>query len=398
MVILLMTRVNRLTEYVKGLYENKNGRELYFKYKKDIEEVTPQECFEIFYNLLTNDYSASEIFNILDKVINVFYKSLSSYQWEKPKNDNFLLDLILENEALIKKTNAIKATIKEDIDFESKKEKLIPMIEELEKFDDHYLKKENILFPYMEKVMSKFEGTSIMWALHDLVREQLKNTIILLKDNSSTEVQVNKALGELFFGMLGILKKEDLILFPSASEVLSHEVWYKMHKQSLEYGFPFISKSIGNKDDADEEYKKIDINEGEYKLRTRTGELGLEDILLIFNTLPVDITFVDEHNKVKYFSDNKDRIFPRSPAVIGREVKNCHPPASVHVVEEIVESFRSGKEDMAKFWINMKGRKILIQYFALRDKDNNFKGTLEVSQDITEIQELEGERRLLKFL
>ncbi|WFA08333.1 PAS domain-containing protein [Tissierella sp. Yu-01] len=392
-----MTRVNRLIEYVRGLYENKNGRELYFEYKNDIEEVTPQECFEIFHNLLTNDYSATEIFNVLDKVINVFYKSLSSYQWEKPENDNFLLDLTLENEALIQKTNAIKSIIKDDIDFEVKKEKLIPKIEDLKKFDDHYLKKENILFPYMEKAMPKFEGTSIMWALHDIVREQLKNTINLLKDKSSTEIEVNKALGELFFGMLGIVKKEDLILFPSASEVLSRDIWYKMHKQSLEYGFPFIDKNIDEVEHKIEESSQLNIREGEYKIKTKTGELSFEDVLLIFNTLPVDITFVDEHNKVKYFSDNKDRIFPRSPAVIGREVKNCHPPASVHVVEEIVESFRSGKEDMAKFWINMKGRKILIQYFALRDKNNNYKGTLEVSQDITEIKELEGERRLLKF-
>jgi DUF438 domain-containing protein len=334
---------------------------------------------------------------VLDKVINVFYKSLSSYKWEHPKNDNFLLDLKLENQALIDKTNIIKSILKEDIDFNLKKKKLLPKVKELEKFEDHYLKKENILFPYLEKAMPKFEGTSIMWALHDLVREQLKNTITLLEDESSTEKEVNKAIGELFFGKLGIAKKEELILFPSASEVLSHEVWYKMHKQSLEYEFPFIDKNVEQKDNLYKESSQLDIKEGEYKIKTETGELSFEDVLLIFNTLPVDITFVDEYNKVRYFSNNKDRIFPRSPAVIGREVKNCHPPASVHVVEEIVESFRSGKEDLAKFWINLKGRKILIQYFALRDKNDNYKGTLEVSQDITEIQELKGERRLLKF-
>lgn len=134
-----------------------------------------------------------------------------------------------------------------------------------------------------------------------------------------------------------------------------------------------------------------------YFLKTETGVLKLEQILMIFNTLPVDVTLVDENNKVRFFNKPKDRLFPRSPAVIGRDVKNCHPPQSVHVVNEIVESFRTGKQDNATFWIELKGRMILIKYFALRDPAGNFKGTLEVSQDITDIKKLEGERRLLHW-
>lgn len=392
-----MTRVDRLIEYVEQLYNGEDGRKLYFKFQEDIENIKPQECFEIFYYLQNNNYSADDIFEVLDKVINVFYKGLSNYKWEHPENNNFLLDLQLENQALYEKIDEIKIILKEDIDFIDKKDKILPKIRELEVFDDHYLKKENILFPYMEKRMEKFEGTSIMWALHDLVRKQLKYTINLLEKSPSTEKEINKAIGELFFGMLGIVKKEEFILFPSASETLSSETWYEMHKQSLDYGFPFINKSINNIDSSSDINSKLSINEGEYKIKTETGQLSLEDVLLIFNALPVDITFVDENNKVKYFSDNEYRIFPRSPAVIGREVKNCHPPASMDKVEEIVENFRSGKENTAKFWINIKNRKVLIQYFALRDKDNNYKGVLEVSQDITEIQSLQGERRLLKF-
>jgi PAS domain S-box-containing protein len=118
---------------------------------------------------------------------------------------------------------------------------------------------------------------------------------------------------------------------------------------------------------------------------------------MLFNNLPVDITFVDENNKVRYFNKAKDRFFPRSPAVVGRDVKNCHPPESVHVVEEIIESFREDKEESARFWINLKDKTILIQYFALKDSGGKYRGVLEVGQDISEIKKLEGERRLLKW-
>lgn len=384
-------RVKGLIEYVKGLKANLDGKGLYDKYKEDIEKVTPQEAFEVFFNLIEEGVKPEEILTFLDKVVNVFYKSLLNYRWEKPKNDNFLMDLINENEALVKKIEEIKVLLKEP-DLQLKKDTLLPKVEELKEFNDHYLKKENILFPYMEKAMPKFQGLSIMWELHDIVRAQIKDAIEVIKDNKSTEAELNMSIANVFFGMIGLKKKEELILFPSASEVLSDDDWYQMHKQSLEYKFPFIEKT-GLITNNDEEIQILE--DGEF--RTETGELSFKEILMIFNALPIDLTFVDQNNKVRYFTRPKDRIFPRSPAVIGRDVKNCHPPASVHIVEEIVESFRSGKEDFAKFWINIKGKMILIQYFALRDANGDYKGVLEVSQDITEIKSLEGERRLLKW-
>jgi len=126
-----------------------------------------------------------------------------------------------------------------------------------------------------------------------------------------------------------------------------------------------------------------------------TGELSVEQIELIFNHLPVDITYVDEHDKVRYYSTPSKRIFPRTNAILGREVRNCHPPESVHVVEEIIESFRTGNRSKADFWIKIKGELILIQYFAVRDKLGKYRGVIEVSQEISNIKSLEGEKRLL---
>lgn len=385
-------KVQNLIDYVKGLKNNENGVELYNKYKNDIVEVNPQEAFEVFKALLDEGTKPSEILVFLDKVINAFYKGLSNHKWKMPKNDNFLKDMYLENEGLVKKTDEIKELLKEE-DLNSKKEKILNKVNELEEFNDHYLKKENILFPYMEKAESKFEGTKIMWSLHDVVRNQIKTTKEVMLDQDSTLQQVNTAIANLFFGILGVKKKEELILIPSACEVLSERDWYEMHKQSLEYKFPFMNKAKNM------EYEDKSMSEELTcgKFQTQTGELTFDEIELIFNNLPVDMTFVDENNKVRYFTRPKDRIFPRSPAVIGRSVNNCHPPESVHVVEEIVESFRAGKEDTAKFWINARGKIVLIQYFALRNSEGTYKGVLEVSQDITEIKSLEGERRLLKW-
>lgn len=390
-------RVKSLIKYVKGIQNNEKGAELYLKYKEDIQQVKPQEAFEIFHSLLQKGTEPKEILLFLDRIINVFYKSLSTYSWEKPENDNFLLDLMLENKALIEKTDYIKEILKEE-SFVGKKEKLLPKIQELQEINHHYLKKENILFPYLEKEMQKFEGLSIMWALHEEVKNRIKEVVELLKNLQSDEKQVNEAIGKLFFAILGVVKKEDLILFPAASEVLKSEDWYKMHKQSLEYDFSFIERKIVKPEDLKEESVGLmELHKEEYQFKTETGSLDFQQMLLMLNALPVDLTFVDEKDKVRFFTRPKDRIFPRSPAIIGREVKNCHPPDSVHIVEEIVESFRSNQKDQATFWIELKGKMIFIQYFALRDEKRKYRGTLEVSQDVTEIRKLEGQKRILDW-
>jgi len=383
-------KIKNLVNYAKGIHDKEDGKELYLKYREDIEKVTPQEAFTVFNTLLKDGLKAEEILVFLDKIINVFYKSLSTYEIKNTENYKFLKDLIDENKALTQKTNEIKKLIKLD-GIKNNREILTEKIEELREFNHHYVKKENILFPYMEKTKDDFQGVSIMWALHDVVRDRIKNTLELLNDERTLEEDLNIELGRLFFSMLGLKNKEEIILFPAALETIDKETWENMYIQSFDYEFPFIEKEV----DTDLKFKKDNLNN--YTIKTDTGELGIDETLMLFNNLPVDITFVDENNKVRYFNKAKDRFFPRSPAVVGRDVKNCHPPESVHVVEEIIESFREDKEESARFWINLKDKTILIQYFALKDSEGKYRGVLEVGQDISEIKKLEGERRLLKW-
>lgn len=384
-------KIDRLKEYIRRLNNKEDGRKLYLEYRDDINTVKPQDAFQIFHGLLQDGMTEKEILQFLDKIINVFHESLTSHSWKRPENDNFLTDLELENQALRKRTDHIKSIVKEPTS-QIRRDKLIPLIEELKDFYPHYTKKENILFPYMEKSLPRFEGLTIMWALHDMVKEQVDNALEKLRDPETDDHEVNVAIAELFFGILGIVKKEEIILFPSACEVLTEQEWHQMHRQSYEYDFPFIEKEWDDNNMAEEGPA---VEGGRFK--TETGELSFDQIKLIFDSLPVDMTFVDQHNKVRFFTRPKDRIFPRSPAIIGRDVNKCHPPDSVHIVEEIVEAFRRGERDTATFWIRIRDRMILIQYFAMRNARGEYRGVIEVSQDITEIQELEGERRLLEW-
>jgi DUF438 domain-containing protein len=188
-----------------------------------------------------------------------------------------------------------------------------------------------------------------------------------------------------------LIQKEELILYPVALKVLSSQQHDQMRKQSFELGFAFIDPPVETiEHDSVQEFS-------DWIYRSETGELTYEQLTMFVNALPVDCTLIDEHNKVRYFTRPKERIFPRSPAIIGRDVRNCHPADSVDVVNKIIEAFRNNQRDVATFWIDMRGKKLLIQYFALRNTHGDYKGTLEVSQDITEIQKLEGQRRLLQW-
>jgi DUF438 domain-containing protein len=191
--------------------------------------------------------------------------------------------------------------------------------------------------------------------------------------------------------MNAIKFREERILYPLVADTVPEKELQTLLAESLEIGFPFYQPEV-----------EIEENEPVRKeagsLNLETGNLTLKQIKLLFNHLPVDITFVDEFDKVQYFSTPKKRIFPRTKAIIGRDVHNCHPKESVHVVEKIVQAFKEGKKDVASFWINMKGEMLLIQYFAVRDEKGDYRGVIEVSQEISEIQHLKGENRLLDWV
>ena len=394
-------RLKDLMAFTLGMMNGEDGKILIETYKDAIENITPDDMLKLEDKQMQMGITPEQIKGDIEKIINVFFKSLDSYQWEKPSDGTFLFYLMLENDAFTFKLNQVKKIIKsykgrEESEFEKLKAELLPHFQEFQKFDYHYIKKENILFPYLEKYWESYRPLKVMWSLHDDIRKSLKELISMFESDKTEWQNFNKLLGKYFSLVFRMIQKENIIIFPVASETVSEEAWHQMHIQSFEYPFPFIETP---KKPKDTEVKNITrqkiVDTG--NIVSKTGNLSVEQVLLAFNHLPVDITIVDENDKVVFFNKPKDRFFPRSPAIVGRSVQNCHPPESVYIVEKIIEAFKTGKKDKADFWIQMKGKFILIQYFALRDESGKYKGVIEVSQDVTEIRNLQGEKRLLNW-
>jgi len=265
--------------------------------------------------------------------------------------------------------------------------------------EKHYLRKENLLFPYLEKHGVTGPST-VMWGKHNEARELLKNAFEALTaakqitaEEAKTVAEVvlkpaSKAIDEMIF-------KEEEILFPMSLDKLSDAEWYEIYKQSPEIGFCLYDpKETWQPEGIVSEPEPLTAAG---RIQLPSGSLSIAELTALLNTLPVDLTFVDKDDTVRYFTQGKERIFARNRAILGRKVQNCHPPSSVHVVERILTDFKSGQQHSAAFWIQMGERFIHIEYFALRDEAGNYLGTLEVSQDLTEKRKLEGERRLLMY-
>ena len=248
-----------------------------------------------------------------------------------------------------------------------------------------YARKENQLFPYLEK--RGWTGPSKgMWAFHDQIRLLLKEMRVKIetRDLRGAPELLNYILSE----MNRMIQVEELRLFPIALDLLPNEDWEKMAQGEQEIGWmhktaPSISES--------------NLPEVQGAVSLEVGHLTAEQINLMLKFMPFDLTYVDENDQVVFYNRGDTRVFPRSPGVIGRQVQFCHPPKSLDTVLKILEEFKRGTKDEAEFWIDFKGRKIHIRYFAIRDRHKKYKGVIEVSQDITDIQKIEGQRRLLNW-
>lgn len=389
-------RKKALHELCLGLIGSERGKALVAKHQSLIDTVTPEETMYILDRILSEGTDPELVKAGVGRIINLFHKSLSVTSWEKPASDHFLYYLMLENAEVKKLMTSIKELAKKLLirvpeDPQPLLASLQPLIQQLGQYDLHYAKKENILFPYIEKNFSETRCLQLMWAFHDDFRNSLKIINAELATEKPDTGKLNKELGRLFFVVLPLIFREQQIVFPVAMKVIPEGEWNKMMQQSSEIGWCFIEPPAFKKSGL------VNNATGNGKLDLGTGILVPEQVRLVLNTIPVDLTYIDEHDEVKYFSYGQHRIFPRTKAIIGRKVQNCHPADSVSIVNRIIDSFRDGTKDSADFWIQQRDRFIFIRYFAVRNEQKEYKGTLEVSQDITGIRQLSGEQRLLEW-
>ena len=385
-----------LAELSRGLIKGGNGKMLVEKHKAVIDTVTPAEAMEVLDKLLNEGYTVAEVKAGVGKIINIFFTSLNAVNWDKPAEGHFLYFLMLENNKVKKLMNELRVITKKLFHGknENSSELLLSMrklIEKLRDYELHYIKKENILFPYIEQTFPQYRCLQIMWAFHDDYRHSLKSIDGLLNSDSPSLDILNKELGKLFFTVLPVIFREEQIVFPVALRAIPEKEWANMLQQSAEIGWCYIEQPQL----PEQEPVKRKIMED--KIDLGTGYLIPEQIKLMLDILPVDVTFIDEHDEVRYFSGGKRRIFSRVDAIIGRKVQNCHPTDSVYLVNKIIDAFRKGEQDHADFWIQQRGKFIHIRYFAMRNELGEYKGAIEASQDVTEIRSLKGEQKLLDW-
>ena len=286
-------------------------------------------------------------------------------------------------------------------------QKFYNVFNHLSTVEKHFARKENQLFPFLE-LRGWTNPSQNMWSFHDTIRDIFRLVRKNLEEKDYDQAQINVRYIQDNLGRL--LNVEANILFPNALKILTEEDWIEMRKGEEEIGWmlkeapaPYPNKEAGAEGapayvhpSMDTE-RRTDVTFDEKAAHYDEGYMTIEQVNLLLKTLPVDITFVDEQDRVIFYNRGEERVFPRSAGIIGREVKFCHPPKSVGTVLKIVENFRAGTQNEANFWFNYRGRLIYVRYFAVRDKDKNYKGVIEMSQDITDIKTIEGERRLLEW-
>jgi hypothetical protein len=398
-----------LKDIITQLHSGKSPAEVKIKFKKVLQSTTPEEIAKIEQELVEEGMPREEILSMCDVHLAVFQEQLEAQKTKTPAPAEHSINILMEEHKVLQqhleKLRGIVDRIAHVSSFADASEEMGQLKGIADDFMDaekHYKREENVLFPILEK-HGVSEPPAIMWMEHNKLREAKKRFNSLVQGYSNMNFKdFRKELAESAETIINVLgshlMKENNILFPTALRVVTDEEWKEARREFDAVGYPrFTPKQLIAVSKITEPEKPtpeaLVVLEG--ILNFETGALPQAGIEAFLKTLPIDITFVDAEDTVRYF--NKSEIFLRTKAVIGRKVQQCHPQKSVHVVDRILDSFKSGRKDVAEFWINMKGRMIHIRYFAVRSQDRKYLGTMEVSQDVTDIKQLEGEKRLLDW-
>lgn len=393
-------RLDMLKSIIRDLHDGVPLEEVQRRFNEAFQDVDPAEIAAMEQQLAQEGMPPEEIKRLCDVHVAVFKKALDRQAATSAPPGHPIHTFQKENAALGKIIGEIRATLKaagdppDAAEILSRRAALRAALARLNEVEKHYQRKENQLFPYLEQY-GVTAPPKVMWAVHDDIRAMFKKAFTALESEDAGAVVAG--LNAVLVAVEDMIYKEENILFPMSFQILAEEDWVAMREGESAIGYALVTPDGQWPISGERSAAGAKHGVGLDAIPLDTGLLTLEQVNLLLTHLPVDLTFVDENDTVRYYSEGKERIFPRSPGVIGREVQNCHPPKSLHLVNRILEAFRNGTRDVAEFWIEMQGRFIHIRYFALRDTQGHYKGCLEVSQDVTAIRNLQGERRLLEW-
>ena len=392
-------RKQTIKNIIKQLHEGKTVEEVKQQFEEAFEDVSASEITTAEAALIAEGVSASEIQRLCDVHASVFKGTIEEIH-QHPSNailipGHPLNTLMRENLAISRIINQEIKPYLQSLDDEESYKYLLEGVNHLSQIELHYQKKENLFFPYMEKY-GIVAPPQVMWGVDDEIRADIKEIKTLLEQDSKVDSVITQKIEDVMTRVEEMIFKEENIMAPMLLDHLTQEEWKKIADESHEIGFLIKKVSewnpvIPTKDAVVKEEENV--QEGLIKLPS--GIFTTEQLTCMLNTLPFDITFVDKDDFVKYFSEGKERTFIRTRSIIGRNVSNCHPPASVHIVEKIVNDFKTGRKDQEDFWIKLGDKFVLIRYYAVRNDKGEYLGVLEVTQDIKEIQQIVGEKRLV---
>lgn len=431
-------RQDKIIEILSLLHDGGSFEEAKNLFQKEFDNVDVSEITYAEKTLIQSGLDPSEIQKLCNIHASIFKGSIkdihhSNYEHEQighPAHTLKLENQVLQS-LLTDEIDELLAKIKQG-DW-SVKERLNNALQDLKQINKHYTRKETLIFSYMEKY-GITAPPKVMWGVDDEIRELLKELIATLNKENAVYNILDEQWETLKNEIEEMIFKEEEIMLPMTLEVFTLKDWQQIADDSYDIGFSFIpapAKWLPGKDALQAEKDNEPIRQQAIQKAQRTtenyaegfaqkpdippmeesfawesqesanaivfptGYLQLEQLLAMFKVLPVDLTFVDNEDRVRFFSEGEKRVFPRTKSVIGREVINCHPPKSMHVVQEILDDFHHGEREQAEFWIDMGERKVYIRYFALRNEQQQYLGCLEVTQDISHIQSITGQKRLL---
>ena len=371
------------------------------------ERVGKVSAYHVAYieQTMTEETSDECIREDVHAVINMLGDQIDNSMPNLPA-DHPIMHYLKENEEM----KRLLLAVEDLVQYPMIKNQWLELYDKISQYPIHYKRKQNQLYPMLER-KGFTRPTTTMWTFDDMVRDEIREAERLLREDQ--EDAFIKQQERVLLYARDLMEKEEFILYPTSMALISEEEFEDMKSGDQEIGFAFFEvehKTTENKVETQPKEQNNFANDlqalltrygysagGGDKLDVTTGKLTLEQVNLIYKHLPIDISFVDENELVCFYSDTDHRIFPRSKNVIGREVMNCHPRKSAHIVREVIDKLRSGEQDKAEFWINKPGLFIYIIYVAVRDKDGKFRGVLEMMQDCTHIRALEGSQTLLTW-
>lgn len=396
-----------LKEIIKQLHAGVPPAQVKEKFKQVLAGTKPEEIAKIEQELVKEGMPREQLQRLCDVHLAVFGEQVQDQELHLASGHPISI-LMEEHRVLLERADRLKVDvglIEEACDVVYVGDALTELqgvVKDFVEAEKHYLREENVLFPTMEK-HGITEPPAIMWMEHNQIRELKKKLRELVeKWNSMSFEDFKKRLVEVALRVCELLPshffKENNILFPSALQVIKDTEWGEVRKEFDEIGYcSFTPKhALVSLHGTEVEEQKATLEMGE-TLHFETGNLSKEEVEALLDTIPIDVSFIDADDQVRYFNKAEKRIFVRTKAVLGRKVQMCHPQKSLHVVNKIVEAFKTGKKDVAEFWITIENRFVHIRFFAVRSKGGKYLGAVEVVQDVTDIKKLEGQKRLLDW-